>query len=529
MNRIAKNFEKELKELGIYEEFSSLNSYVGDIHNHCGISYGYGKLENAIAFAKTQLDFFSVTGHFAWPDMENDSKMMIPPDVVKYHKEGFAKLRRNWPEYKRLMKECESDGFIPFFSYEYHSFKYGDYTILCKNTDEDLPNPVEEGEEDNRLTNLLNGDEKQTDRFLSTPHHIGYKEGYRGISWKYFNEKVSPVVEIVSMHGCAESYEAHPLYLHTMGPRSSKNTYQGGLSLKHHFGVVGSTDHHNAAPGSYGSGRTVLFLPNIDRESIWNALKSRHTSAASGDPIETLLIVNNAIAGDIAPKHNGFINIEGFVAGFDKLDKVEIIQDGNVIAGEYSFNGDDSYEGFISFKFGWGKKHKAAIWDIELEAENGEIKDYIGRLRGIDMVDPLDVPKDSGSTLPRLSFDGKKVVLHVVTDGNPTAQTDSTAGLALEVEGNKNTKIICSVKVLWNNEIINKCYEFKLSELKETQQTQYINGFVSPAIEVGLLRTNRECCCHIKKTIKTESQGAVYLRAYEKNGDCVFTSPISFR
>ena len=31
------------------------------------------------------------------------------------------------------------------------------------------------------------------------------------------------------------------------------------------------------------------------------------------------------------------------------------------------------------------------------------------------------------------------------------------------------------------------------------------------------------------KTIKTESQGAVYLRAYEKNGDCVFTSPISFR
>ena len=57
------------------------------------------------------------------------------------------------------------------------------------------------------------------------------------------------------------------------------------------------------------------------------------------------------------------------------------------------------------------------------------------------MVDPLDVPKDSGSTLPRLSFDGKKVVLHVVTDGNPTAQTDSTAGLALEVEGNKNTKI----------------------------------------------------------------------------------------
>lgn len=529
MNRIAKYFEHELKELGLYEEFSSLKPYVGDIHNHCGISYGYGKLEDAISFAKNQLDFFSVTGHFAWPDMESDSSMMIPPDVVNYHKEGFAKLRRNWTEYKRLMKECENEGFIPFFSYEYHSFEYGDYTILCKNTDEDLPSPVKDGEKDNRLTNLLNGDEKQTDRFLSTPHHIGYKEGYRGISWKHFNEKVSPVVEIVSMHGCAESYEARPMYLHTMGPRSGKNTYQGGLSLKHHFGVVGSTDHHNAAPGSYGSGRTVVFLEKLDRESVWNALKTRHTSAASGDPIETLLIVNNTIAGDIAPKHNGSINIEAFVAGFDKLEKVEIIQDGKIIAGEYCFNSDDSFNGFISFKFGWGKKHKAAIWDITLKAENGEIKDCIGRLRGIDMVDPLDIPKDSGSTIPNLKFNDNKVSLHVVTDGNPTAQTDSAAGLALEVEGNKDSKIIATIKVLWDDDVITKRYEFKLSELKENQQTQYIKGFVSPAIEVGLLRTNSECNAHIKKTIKTESQGAIYLRAYEKNGDAIFTSPVSFR
>ncbi len=529
MNRIAKYFESELKELGLYEEFSSLKPFVGDIHNHCGISYGYGKLEDAIAFAKNQLDFFSVTGHFAWPDMESDSSMMIPPDVVNYHKEGFAKLRNNWPEYKRLMKECENDSFIPFFSYEYHSFKYGDYTILCKNTDEDLPNQVEEGKEDDRLTKLLNGDENQTERFLSIPHHIGYKEGYRGINWNYFNEKVSPIVEIVSMHGCAESYESRPMYLHTMGPRSEKNTYQGGLNLSKHFGVVGSTDHHNAAPGSYGSGRTVIFLPKLDREGVWNALKARHTSATSGDPIETLLIVNNTLAGDIAPKHNGYLNIEGFVAGFDKLEKVEIIQDGKVIAGEYSFNSDESFEGFVSFKFGWGKKHKSAIWDIQIEAENGSIVNCTGRLRGIDMVDPLDVPKNGSSTIPLLNYKDNKVSLHVVTDGNPTAQTDSTAGLALEVEGNKDTKLLCSVKVLWNDEVITKRYEFKLSDLKENQQTQYLNGFVSPAIEVGLLRTKSECYSHIQKTLKSESQGAIYLRAYEKNGDAVFTSPISFR
>ena len=139
MNRISKNFEKELKEKGLYDKVSSLNAYVGDIHNHCGISYGYGTIEDAVKFASSQLDFFSVTGHFAWPDMEDDKSKLIPSDVIAYHKEGFEKLRRNWPHYQEVMRGAEREDFIPFFSYEYHSFEYGDYTILCKNLDEDLP------------------------------------------------------------------------------------------------------------------------------------------------------------------------------------------------------------------------------------------------------------------------------------------------------------------------------------------------------------------------------------------------------
>lgn len=35
----------------------------GDIHNHCGMTYGYGSLEHALAAAREQLDFCMVTGH----------------------------------------------------------------------------------------------------------------------------------------------------------------------------------------------------------------------------------------------------------------------------------------------------------------------------------------------------------------------------------------------------------------------------------------------------------------------------------
>ena len=44
----------------------------GDLHSHCSISYGHGTVEQALARARQQLDFCSVTGHAFWPDMPTD-------------------------------------------------------------------------------------------------------------------------------------------------------------------------------------------------------------------------------------------------------------------------------------------------------------------------------------------------------------------------------------------------------------------------------------------------------------------------
>ncbi len=41
----------------------------GDLHSHCNISYGDGKLSHAVHRASKQLDFCTITGHAFWPDI----------------------------------------------------------------------------------------------------------------------------------------------------------------------------------------------------------------------------------------------------------------------------------------------------------------------------------------------------------------------------------------------------------------------------------------------------------------------------
>ena len=66
----------------------------GDIHNHCDLSYGHGRFEDALARAALQLDFLSVTGHAHWPDMPVDDPTVA--HIVDFHVKGFAKLRAGW-------------------------------------------------------------------------------------------------------------------------------------------------------------------------------------------------------------------------------------------------------------------------------------------------------------------------------------------------------------------------------------------------------------------------------------------------
>jgi len=52
--------------------------------------------------------------------------------------------------------------------------------------------------------------------------------------------------------------------------------------LGHRFGLIGSTDHHSAHPGSHGHGRVAAWASELTRDGIWKAFLARRVYAPIG-------------------------------------------------------------------------------------------------------------------------------------------------------------------------------------------------------------------------------------------------------
>ena len=108
--------------------------YWGDIHNHCGISYGFGGLENALRAARGQLDFCAITGHATWHDI-HDWRPEID-FLIGFHKRGFGKLAADWERVKATIEAANAPGeFVTLQSYEAHSRQYGDHHVLSPSSE----------------------------------------------------------------------------------------------------------------------------------------------------------------------------------------------------------------------------------------------------------------------------------------------------------------------------------------------------------------------------------------------------------
>ena len=305
--------------------YEGLTTFAGDIHNHCGISYGHGSIDDAYRNARLQLDFASVTGHAAWHDMPDE-----PAHVAEYHRRGFARLREHWGEVQDFTEEVNNPhSFVSFLSFEWHSLAYGDHCVyydtgrgpLDPSNANDLPS----------LRRALRDVRLRGADAMVLPHHIGYRSGRRGVNWDAYTEEFSPVVELVSMHGSGEHHDSPRPYLHTMGPRDIGSTATTGLARGGRFGFIGSTDHHSAHPGSYGHGLAMVWAEDLTRESIWQAIRQRRTYAATGGRIMLATSINGAPMGSTVVA-NGERRILVDVRGGNALDRVEIIRNGEVIA-----------------------------------------------------------------------------------------------------------------------------------------------------------------------------------------------------
>lgn len=497
--------------------YDTLQVYYGDLHNHCGISYAHGTLDDAYDNAQLQLDFASVTGHAAWPDM---LEKPMPDEVVEYHRNGFDKLRNNWQTYLDVTERRNRTGsFVTFFGYEMHSFRHGDRTFVSP-----LPLPAADPEVSiDEFERLLRETSARDSEVLLLPHHIGYSTGFRGINWPSVTDEASPVIEILSMHGLAENNDPLFPYLHTMGPLDPRNTMVSGLHQGHHFGVVASTDHHSAHPGSYGYGRTAVWADDLSRESIWNAILERRTYAVSGDRIALKFSVNGHPMGSILPASQATRDLLVDVVGGHRISRIEVVKNGELF---HSHVPDKSrneplgavLKGKLIFEFGWGEKDSQKHWDVTLNVEGGEMLSVEPRLRGRDVVDPLDSVEES-CQFSSVSVADSTVRLKTRTQGNSTTRTSQTQALCLEIEGDAATVVHMLVDgTQWS---------YPLGALLEQAQVVYTEGFVSPAIRIHEFIPEREYTASFTcSDTTTETEDWYYVRVIQQNGQCAWSSPV---
>ena len=449
-----------------YERFQAR---YGDLHNHCDLSYGRGSLEQALTNARLQLDFVSVTVHGAWPDIPADDDSL--GYLVDYHRSGFERARDVWPEYLARTDEADVPGtFVTLPSFEWHSLAYGDH---CAYFRDGSGSEIVDAQDLSALRSTLRD---HPGGALLIPHHVGYARGYRGIAWDAFDPELSPVVEIVSFHGSAESCDGPVPYLHAMGPRDERSTARHAWRRGLRFGVLGSTDHHNAAPGAYGFGRVGAWLTRLDRDGLWDALRARRTYALTGDRIALAFSVDGAVMGETVRSERER-HLAVAVRGGSGIEYVEVLHDERVIHRESVL--PQPYRAGLAkvhVQVGWGEADRPVPWDVELRVRDGDLIDVEPRFRGIyPSAAPGDGSDHAPHTLERVGVDTVRFTTH--THPNPLSALPAMEGLCLEICGDAATRVDATV----NGQRV----DVPLRDLSEGDRSHHLGGFVSPAIAFG--------------------------------------------
>ncbi|HXI18130.1 MAG TPA: Tat pathway signal sequence, partial [Chloroflexota bacterium] len=471
------------------------------LHSHCGISYCHGTLARALAVARQQLDFCAVTGHAFWPDLpdEPDDPARLGP-IRAYHEAGFARLREGWDGIQRQVAAANEPGrFTTFLSYEWHSNADGDHHVLyCGDH-----GPLLGGDRIWDLKAALNGATLRGDATaaLAIPHHVGYPAGYRGVNWDTFTKELSPFVEIYSMHGCAESDEAPYPYLRRMGPRDGRSTASWGLRQGHRVGLVGSTDHHAAYPGSHGYGRLAAAAGALTREALWDAFLARRVYAATGDRIALDFRLNGAWMGEEIDA-TGPREIQLKVGARDEIAFVELLKNEHVLrhwpgplpvaaAPVTAAQREGSLRALVRIEWGWGSTPDVA-WQFRFSVSDGCLLGVEPCFSG----PPVSAPVEHFVEYEALSHEvleqsGTACVWLSRTDPSPTERHSANQALLVEVELPPDAPLTLEVN--------GQRFVHTLAELLEASRAHVLRGWRSEA--VLLHRAIPTAVCRLEETL----------------------------
>jgi len=306
-----------------------------------------GFVRQAFEGARDYLDFFPIV---YYPAHFYDTGTGLKTESVGM-KDYF---KPDWQMICRLVKEYHEPGrFVTFPGYEWTGdrTRWGDHNVFYPADDPplDLSMTIDE-----LYANLrkLGG--------IAIPHHCGYLTAQRAKDWDHYDEDLSPLVEVFSVHGSSEGCNT-PIGMFrngSMGPRVSGSTVQDALARGYRLGIIASGDNGTGFAGKWGWGLVAVKAPELTREALWDAFLSRRVYAVTGDRIKLDYSLDDAEMGSVIQSSDP-VTLRAAVECTQALDRIEVIRNGRVWRthchnGTWQVPSDGTIRAKVAFEFGWG-------------------------------------------------------------------------------------------------------------------------------------------------------------------------------
>ena len=164
-----------------------------------------------------------------------------------------------------------------------------------------------------------------------------------GTSWTEVDNEMEKVVEIYSSHGSSESMKGN---YRPLVNNKKKGSVIWALNNGFKLGFIGGGDDHYSHPGCpvkqykmknlvpilrYKPGIAAIFSDKLDSKNLIQSLNQRKCYATTGERMWLKIKIDSALMGQTIEVYKSPV-IVVTVCGTNKLESVEILKNGNVVA-----------------------------------------------------------------------------------------------------------------------------------------------------------------------------------------------------
>jgi hypothetical protein len=323
-----------------------LTLYWGDLHRHSLVSRCTSGDEPSLE------DFY----RYAWDVCEYDFW------AVTDHSENSSE--HQWWSIQKIADLFHVDQrFVPLYGFEWTSAASGHQNVIYGDVARGAPifSAFAEGTTD--PAGLWDRMAQHPDfPAITIPHHPGSAMVFN--DWDYHHPDYSRLVEI--FQACRGNYEALGAFRQYSDATKEGTFALDGLLRGHRFGFIASSDH------GHGASYVGAYAESLDRASVFEALHSRRTFAATTRDVLLDVRLGDALMGEEVT-HQGARPFTVHAEGYTDIARVDLLRDGRVVHATGPSHEVPAGQLLVPLRLEWGGADETTSWDGRLTVVGGEV------------------------------------------------------------------------------------------------------------------------------------------------------------